>query len=146
MKPKQSLLAGGAISALISVLHVILVIKPELYRVMIASDQESALVQVVEQGSGLITIATIVLALIFATWAIYAFSGAGLIGPLPLQRTVLIIIGVIYILRAFFLPSEITMVLTQGYPFRFVMFSTVSLVTGLLYLIGIRRRSVKALQ
>jgi hypothetical protein len=35
--------------------------------------------------------------------------------------------------------SEIRMVLTQGYPFRFVVFSTISLVAGLLYLIGTLR-------
>ena len=138
-KPGHYLIAGGVISALISILHVVLVLKPELYR-YIDPGQGSALAQMAEQGSSLTTIATVALALVFAIWAIYAFSGAGLIGPLPLLRTGLIAIGVIYILRALFLPSEINMVLTQGYPFRFVVFSTISLVTGLLYLIGILKQ------
>ena len=135
-KPKPILIAGGVISALISILHVILAVKPDLYR-YVSPDQGSALAQIAGQGSSLIIIATVVLALIFAIWAIYAFSGAGLIVRLPLLRGALIAIGVIYILRALFLPSEINMVLTQGYPFRFVVFSTVLLVAGLLYLVGI---------
>jgi hypothetical protein len=89
-----------------------------------------------EQGSSITTIASVILALIFAIWAIFAFSGAGLIGRLPLLRAVLIVISVVYLLRALFLPLEINMVLTQGYPFRFVIFSTISLLAGLLYLIG----------
>ena len=136
VKPKQYLIAGGVISALISILHVILALKPELYS-YISAGQESALAQMAEQGSSLTTIATVALALIFAIWAIYTFAGAGLIRPLPLLHAALIAIGVIYILRALFLPMEINMVVTQGYPFRFVVFSTVSLVAGLLYLVGI---------
>lgn len=144
VKPKHYLMAGGVISALISIFHVILALKPELYQ-YVSPGQELASAQMAGQGSSLIIIATFALALVFAIWSTYAFSGAGLIGQLPLLHLGLISIGVIYILRALFLPSEINMVLTQGYPFRFVVFSTVSLVTGLLYLIGIlkqRKRDV----
>jgi len=52
----------------------------------------------------------------------------------------LIAIGLIYILRALFIPTELNMVLKQGYPFRFVVFSTISLMAGLLYLTGIFKR------
>lgn len=129
------LIAGGVISALISILHVILTLQPGFYTYS-GPSQESGLAQMAVQGSSGTTIATAALALIFAIWAIYALSGPGLIGRLPLLRTALIAIGAIYVLRGLFLPSEINMVLSQGYPFRFVVFSTVSLVTGLLYLIG----------
>jgi hypothetical protein len=139
IKSKDCLIAGGVISALISLLHVVLALKPELYRYIVPG-QESALAQMAEQGASLTTLASAALALIFAVWALYAFSGAGLIGPLPGLRAILIATGVIYILRALFLPSEINMVLTQGYPFRFVAFSTLSLMTGMLYLIGIRKQ------
>jgi len=126
-------------SALISFLHVVLALKPELFYRLINLGQESVLAPTAGQGSGLAIIA-LVLALIFAIWAIYAFSGAGLIKPLPLLRTALVAIGVIYILRSLFLPSEINMVLTQGHPFQFVVYSTISLVTGLLYLVGILKQ------
>jgi putative oxidoreductase len=135
VRSKYYLIAGGVITALISILHVILTLQPGLYGYF-GPSQESGLAQMAVQGSSATTIATAALALIFAIWALYAFSGSGLIGRLPLLRTALIAIGVIYILRSLFLPSEINMVLNQGYPFRFVVFSTVSLVTGLLYLIG----------
>jgi hypothetical protein len=49
---------------------------------------------------------------------------------------VLIAIGVIYVLRSLMLPSELFKVLLRGYPLRFVVFSTGSLATGLLYLVG----------
>lgn len=39
-----------------------------------------------------------------------------------------------------FIPVEVNMVLNEGYPFRFAVFSTISLVTGLFYLIGIIKR------
>lgn len=135
-KPNYFLMAGGVISALISMLHVILALKPELYR-LIRAGQESALGQMAEQGSSLTTTVTVALALIFAIWAIYAFSGAGLISPLPLLRMALIAISAIYILRALALLTEVNMVLNQGYPFQFVVFSTISLVTGVFYLLGI---------
>lgn len=94
------------------------------------------------QGSSITTYVSATLAFLFAIWALYAFSGAGLIRPFPLLRFALIAICVIYLLRAMFLLSEIGMVVNQGYPFRFVVFSTVSLVAGLLYLFGILRRKV----
>lgn len=135
VKSQHYLIAGGVISALISILHMILAFKPELYS-DISAGQESALAHMAEQGSSFTTIATVALALIFAIWAIYAFAGAGLIRPLPLLHTALIAIGMIYILRALFLPTEINMVVTQGYPFQFMVFSVISLMAGLLYLIG----------
>jgi hypothetical protein len=131
------LIAGGVISALIAILHMILALKPALYR-YIRAGQESVLGEMAEQGSGLTITLTVALALIFAVWAVYAFSGAGLIGRLPLLHVALILIGVIYILRALALISEIKMVMNEGYPFQFVVFSTISLVAGLVYLIGVK--------
>ena len=45
-------------------------------------------------------------------------------------------IGVIHLLRSLMLPSETVKVIQSGYPFRFIVFSTGSLVSGLLYLYG----------
>jgi len=135
-KAKYFLVAGGVISGLISLLHVILAVKPALYQYF-GPDQASTLSQLAVQGSSLTTIVTFTLAMIFAIWAIYAFSGAGLIRRLPPLRMALITIGVIYILRSLFLPTEIRMVMNEGYAFRFVIFSTISLIAGLMYLIGV---------
>ena len=138
-KSNQYLIAGGVMSALISLLHIILAVYPSLYRYI--GPGQSALTQMAEQGSSITTLVSVALAVLFALWAIYAFSGSGLIRPLPFLRFALIAISVIYILRALFLPSEINMVLNQGYPFRFIVFSTISLITGLLYLLGIVRQN-----
>lgn len=135
ISPKPLLVAGGVITALISLLHVVLAVRPELYRYF-GPGQGSELAQRAVEGSRGTTIASVLLALVFAIWAIYAFSGAGLIGGFPLLRPALIVIGVIYILRSLFIISEIRMVISQGYPFRFVVFSAISLVAGMLYLIG----------
>jgi len=134
-KLNKFLLAGGIISALISIFHVILALKPELYQ-FVAPDQNSPLLQMAQQGSSATTIASIVLVVIFATWAVVAFSGAGLIRYFPRVNTGLIIIAAIYLLRGLFLPSEISMFQNQAYPLRFVLFSALSLFTGLLYLLG----------
>jgi len=92
-------------------------------------------VQLHEQGSPFTVLVTIGLALMFAAWGAYALSGAGVIRRLPLLQTVLIAIGVIYVLRGLLLPSDLVKVLQSGYPFRFVVFSTGSLAIGLLYLV-----------
>jgi len=139
VKPKHFVLAGGIISGLIAILHAVLVVMPDLYR-HISPDPDSAISQMAIQGSALTTAATAALAVIFAVWALYAFSSAGLVGRLPLLRPALVVIGILYLLRGLTLPTEINMVLTQGYPFRFVVFSIVSLVAGLLYLIGVLQR------
>jgi hypothetical protein len=133
VKQNFLLIAGGLMSALISLLHVILSLKPALFYRLINLNKESASGPI--SGNGL-SIAALILALFFAIWAFYAFSGAGLIKPLPLLRRVLIAIGIVYILRSFFLPFEVSMVLTKGHPFQFVVYSAISLVTGLLYLVG----------
>jgi len=134
-KVNYYLLAGGIVSGLISLMHLVLIFKPALYR-YIRAGQESELGLMAEQGSTPTTIITAVLALIFAIWAVYAFSGAKLFAPLPVLRVALIAIAVIYLLRALALLSEVNMVINQGYPFQFVVFSTISLVTGLLYMVG----------
>ena len=132
---KKFLIAGGMISAMISTLHIVRGMNPMLYGV-IAPGQVLTLSEMAEQSSSLIMILSFVIALIFAIWAIYAFSGAGWLRPLPLLRTGLVVIGIIYILRSLFMPSEINMVLNEGYPFRFVLYSALSFVAGLLYLLG----------
>ena len=48
-----------------------------------------------------------------------------------------LILGVIYILRSLMPPSEIFKVIQRGYPFRFIVHSTGSLVIGLLHLNGV---------
>src|SRR4030065_2074588 len=89
------LIAGGVITALVSLLHVVLALKPELYRYF-GPGEGSSLAQRAVEGSKGTTIATVVLALIFALWAAHAFSGAPLVGAPPRLLAALIAIGGIY--------------------------------------------------
>lgn len=128
------LTAGGVLSALIAGLHLALAAFPALYGYV--APGQSALTEMAVQGSRVTTMVSLALAFLLAVWAVYGFSGAGLIRPLPLLRAALLAIGAIYVLRALFLPTEVRMVLAEGYPLRFVLFSILSLAAGLLYLIG----------
>ncbi len=129
---RYCLTLGSIASFLIALLHLALVFRPQWYRYFGADE----LVQMHEKGSPFTVLVTLGLALMFALWGAYALSGAGVIRQLPLLRISLIAIGVIYILRGLMLPSELFKVLRSSYPFRFVIFSTGSLIIGLLYLVG----------
>lgn len=97
------LIVGGGASLLLAVLHLILVFRPQVWRYFGAGELSA----LAEQGSQWITPVTLSLVLLFATWGMYALSGAGAIRPLPLLRTVLILISVIYILRGLALPFDL---------------------------------------
>jgi len=129
----NSLYLGGIASLLIALLHVILVIRPQIYRYFNAAE----LAQMHESGSPFTVIVTICLTVMFAIWGAYGFSGAGIFRQLPWLREALIAIGVIYVLRGLMLPSDIVKVIQSGYPVRFIGFSMMSLTAGLLYLHGV---------
>lgn len=54
-----------------------------------------------EQGLWYPAIVTAFIAALLLVWSLYAFSGAGLIRRLPLLKTALLIIGIIFLLRGF---------------------------------------------
>lgn len=73
---------------------------------------------------------------------VYALAGAGYLRPLPLLRPVLLTIGLVFVLRAVALNEAVAVSLhwLQGdssRPTEKVIASTVALVTGLLYLVGV---------
>jgi len=81
-------------------------------------------------------------ALIFVLFGFYALSSIGKIRRLPLLRTGLVVIGVVFTLRGLFLVLEILVnagVLKGSMiiPTRELISSLVSLIIGLLYLAGI---------
>ncbi|KAA3653478.1 MAG: hypothetical protein DWQ11_08065 [Proteobacteria bacterium] len=69
-------------------------------------------------------------------WAVYALSGAGVVGPLPYRRTVLALITGAYLIRALAFP-----LLKPAFPGNSMVFWLVSsgicLVIGLTHLIGL---------
>lgn len=91
------LIVGGVLSLLASLLHLSVIwIGPAGYRFFGAGD---AMARMAAQGHWYPTLLTVGIAAILAICAAYAFSGAGLIPRLPLLRTGLVVISLIYVGR-----------------------------------------------
>jgi hypothetical protein len=130
---------AGVSSAFISMLHVFIIVwGAPGYRYFGAGERMARLA---EQGSPIPTVVTSGLTLVFAVWAAYAFSGASLLKRVPLVRTGLVSIGVLYTLRGALLGPQLVWFL-RGYraevPPRQLLFSAVALLTGVAYLAGVR--------
>jgi hypothetical protein len=136
------LVAAGLLSAGVAALHLaIILIGGPAFRYFGAGERMARLA---ERGSSEPTFVTIVLILLFASWAAYAFSGAGLIPALPRLRGVLLLIGLVYAGRGLAVLPQAYFWLAAGpaaVPGRHVAFSAASLVIGLTYLAGTIRLS-----
>jgi len=130
---------AAASSAFIAALHVVIIfVGARAYRYFGAGEPMARLD---EQGSLVPAIVTAFLTLVFTVWAAYALSGAGLLRRLPLLRTGLIVIGVLYTARGILLEPQAVWFLSgyrEAVPPRQLVFSAVSLLTGLAYLAGTR--------
>ncbi len=137
------LLIGGALSALAAGLHLAVIAGgPAWYRAFGAGE---AMARAAEKGSSIPALITLAIATILAIWALYAFSGAGLIRRLPLIRTGLVTITAIYLARGLLLiPS---LLFKPQLVDRFAFWSSlVVLAYGAVYAVGVttswRRLSV----
>ncbi len=140
MKTNKLLIIGGILSIVASLLHVAIIIGgPAWYRFFGAGE---GMARLAESGSTYPALITAIIAIIFALWALYAFSGAKIVNQLPLLKTVLVGISMIYIIRGVF---GIPIVIYIDHPYlkelegkmMFMIFSSiVSLACGLFYLIG----------
>ena len=133
MATNPFLIAGGILSALASLLHIVVIAGgPAWYRFFGAGE---AMAMMAEQGSMTPTLLTLGIAAILAIWAAYAFSGAGLLPRLPLLRTGLVVISAIYLFRGLVLVPALA--LNFGGVTPFVLWSSlIVLVYGLAYAIG----------
>jgi hypothetical protein len=129
------LIAGAIASGVAAILHVgCIVYGAPWYRFFGAGEKMAGLS---EKGSLVPTMVTSCIVAVLSGWAIYAFSGAGVIAPLPLLRETLIAITSIYLIRA-----------VAGIPLAFIdrerskifwlWSSIICLVIGLVYLIGLQ--------
>lgn len=133
---RGALVVGGCLSLGIALLHVgCVIVGPAAYRYFGAGERLAALAAA---GSPVPALVTLGIAVAFALFGLWALSGAGLAPRLILRRTGLVAIGAVFALRGLFLPLELRrLVLTPGsLPPRELVFSAVSLMVGLLYLIG----------
>jgi len=136
LQGKQWLILGGSISIALSLLHIVVIFGgTPAYRYFGAGEE---IAELAISGSILPALLTLFIATILALWGLYAFSGAGLIRRLPLLRLGLVIISSIYILRGTGVIPQVIWVIVapQSIALREIVFSLVSLFTGIVYLIG----------
>lgn len=133
MAGNKWLILGGTLSALAAILHLAVIAGgPSWYRFFGAGE---AMAQAAERGSSTPALITLAIAAMLMVWALYAFSGAGIIRRLPLLRTALILISAVYLLRAFALLP--TLILRPDLVDTFAIVSSlVVLAYGLAYSIG----------
>jgi hypothetical protein len=133
MAGKKWLILGGILSAVAAILHVgVIAGGPAWYRFFGAGE---AMARAAERGSSTPALVTLAIAAVLVVWALYAFSGAGIIRRLPLLRTALVLISAVYLLRAFALLP--VLILRPELVDTFAMVSSlVVLVYGQAYSIG----------
>jgi hypothetical protein len=133
MPGNKWLILGGTLSALAAILHVAVIAGgPSWYRFFGAGE---ALAQAAERGSPTPALMTSAIAAILMVWALYAFSGAGVIRRLPLLRTALILVSAVYLIRAFAL-LPVLLLRPEVVDTFTIASSLVVLAYGLAYAIG----------
>ncbi|MES9942800.1 MAG: hypothetical protein ABW104_10405 [Candidatus Thiodiazotropha sp. 6PLUC2] len=132
----KSLIFAGSFSMLAALLHITIIIGGADWYRFFGAGEELALLS--EQGSLLPAAITMAITIIFFTWAIYAFSGAGLVRDLPWVKPALVVITLIYLVRGlgtlpllFFSPDLVDTFL--------VVTSIISSVIGIVHLMGYRQ-------
>jgi hypothetical protein len=133
MNTNHWLLLGGSLSAAGAVAHLgIIAGGPAWYRFFHAGENFARAAQLGEWWPALVTLG---IAAVLGVAAVYAFAGAGLLPRLPLQRTVLVFFGSIYLVRALALLPVI--VLAPDRADSFIVWSSfVVLGYALCYIIG----------
>jgi hypothetical protein len=99
MRGNKWLVLGGILSALAALLHLAVIAGGASWYRFVGAPEDMA--RAAEQGSSTPALITLAIAALLLVWALYAFSGAGIIRRLPLLRTALILISAVYLLRAF---------------------------------------------
>lgn len=128
-----ALMIGGSLSAIAALAHLACIaLGTSAYRFMGAGERMARAVEAGKRKPALITLA---IASILLLWALYAFSGAGIIPRLPLTKVALALISVVYLARAIAFP-----LLKPAFPENSRKFwwvsSSICLVLGLLHAVG----------
>lgn len=133
-----TLVLAGLMSLAVSVLHFVMIfVGGRAYRYFGAGER---MAMRAEGGSLWPAAITAALAIVFAGWAAYAFSGAQLMRRLPNLRAGLLVIGGIYTLRGLALipQAALRMSVDTAMPARYLAFSATSLLIGITHLLGTR--------
>lgn len=130
----HSLAVAGVLVVLASLAHLACVaIGAKAYRFMGAGER---MARAVEAGQFKPTLITLGIASVLFVWALYAFSGAGLVPRLPFTEPALFLISAVFFARAVAIPW-----LRPRFPENSTTFwwvsSGICLVLGLLYAAGL---------
>jgi hypothetical protein len=129
----QALVVGGTLSAIAAVAHLACVfIGAPAYRFLGAGER---MARQVEAGRIRPTLITLAITAVLLAWALYGFSGAGIIGPLPLLRPVLGAISIAFLARAFAFPL-LRPVFPENSNTFWLVSSGICLLLGSLYAFG----------
>ncbi|MCG7920205.1 MAG: hypothetical protein N0C81_12230 [Candidatus Thiodiazotropha lotti] len=132
----RTLIIAGLCSLTTALLHLLIIIGgSEWYGFFGAGE---TIVELSRQDSIYPGVITLVIALVFFGWALYAFSAAGVLRRLPWLKPVLVIITLIYLLRGIgLLPM---LLISPGQVDNFLIISSIiSFLIGSLHLAGIRQ-------
>jgi putative oxidoreductase len=132
---KPILIACGGLSLAVALFQAVIVLSPAWSRSFGAPEALLA-------NPLMLLLAGLFVAGVFVVWALYAFSGAGYLRPLPLLWVGLPVIGAIYTLRGLFIIPIVLLVIQQvplDEPLApvAIVSALVSLGIGLLYLAGV---------
>jgi len=129
----HALVIGGSLTAAAAVAHLACIaLGPPAYRLMGAGER---MARAVEAGKLRPTLVTAAIAAVLLVWALYAFSGAGVMGPLPLTGWALPAISLVFLARALAFPLLRPVFLGNSATFWWVS-SGICLLIGLLYAVG----------
>ena len=134
---RRTLVSAGVLIVMIAIVHLAaIVIGPSAFVYLDAAE----LAVMIEQGSSLPTVLTLAVTAVLGVFALYAFSGAGLVQRLPQLHAGLLVIGAIFTFRGlgvFWFGYLVLAGAPNAIP-REIGFSLLSLVLGLLVLAGRR--------
>jgi len=127
------LIAAGMLSAAAALLHIAVIFGgADWYRFVRVPE---GMAQQVERGSLTPHLITLGVVVVLATWAAYAFAGAGLLRRLPLMKTALVAITALYLLRGIALFPML--VLNPALVDQFTLWSSIIvLACGIIYAVG----------
>jgi len=129
----KALALAGLLGTLAALAHLACIaIGARAYRFMGAGKR---MARAVEAGKIRPTLITLAIASILLVSALYAFPGAGLAPRLPFTELVLVLISIVFVLRAFGFPLLRPMFPENSVTFWLVS-SAICLVLGLLYAVG----------
>ncbi len=137
---KRLLTIVGWWNIVFAVLHVIIIfMKGSGYRYFGAGEQ---MARAAEAGNPKPTLITGGLTVIFLGFGFYALSAAGRVRRLPLTRWIVLGIGVLYLLRGILVGPQAWWAIQhpEQVPLRFVLFSAVALLLGLMCVYGVMLR------